>query len=295
MIFVAAALARDVDVKVHDMKGVVTAEVSVELSGPGADGLTVACRDDGQAPDAQPGDRMYTAHVANFPIDHGTVTVRSGDRSWQGGFRFDDASDPVLLIGLEEGGFAAASTKEVMFVPQDRMPPPAPTASANVPADGATMARKAPVRRGTPDGMWMGFGLLALIVSGLGALVYAGAARTPRLPPLLGPAVVTGSTRGPYVARADRTDLFLGAGPQGAARIGEGRWTPQELGLAALRVRGPARIVVMDSTLVDVEGDGYVALGAALDGIADLLWVDAAQPPDPTHAPGGEGPALSGV
>ncbi|HRG55502.1 MAG TPA: hypothetical protein PLG56_05645 [Lacunisphaera sp.] len=44
--------------------------------------------------------------------------------------------------------------------------------------------------------------------------------------------------------------------------------------LAALRVRGPARIVVTDPTRVDTDGDPYVALTAALSGIADLVWVD---------------------
>lgn len=277
MILVAAALAREVDIKVHDMKGVVTGDVRVELSGPGADGVTFTCLDDGKAPDAQPGDRMYTAHAADFPLDHGTVTVRSGERSWQGGFRFDESSDPVLLIGLEEGGFAAASTKEVMFVQQDRMPPPqpgTPTGSAPPPPDqGDAMVRKAPARRGTPDGMWMGWGLAAVAFGGLGALAYAGGARRSRVPPLLGPALETSAEKGPYAPRSDRFDLFLGDAPEGSARIGEGRWTPEEVALAALRVRGPARIVVTDPARVDADGDPYVALTAALSGIADVLWI----------------------
>lgn len=276
MILIGLAEARDVDVKVHDMKGVVTGPVTVEVSGPGAETRVYTGLDDGVAPDARSGDRLYTARAPEFGFDNGTVVVRAGDQIWQGGFRYDATSDPVLLIGLEEGGFAAASTKEVMYVAQDRMPPP----NARAPADGAAaMPQKAPARAITPDGLWMGWGFAALFSAGLGALAYAGAGRTPRLPPVVGETRATASGRGPYTPSADLTDLFLGPTlTPAAAQIAEGRWTPTEIALAALRIRGYGRIVVTDSSLVDAEGDAYAALAEALRGIADLWWVETRAP-----------------
>ena len=169
MILVAAAFARDIDVKIHDMKGVVSGSVSVELSEPGADPLRLTPLDDGNAPDAVAGDHLYTAHVTGLALDHGSVTVRAADKTWQGGFRFDEGSDPVLLVGLEDGGFAAASTREVMFVAPGGAPgtpggappgpgstggafpggPPGMTPGVSPPpggpsAPGAPVARKAP-------------------------------------------------------------------------------------------------------------------------------------------------------
>jgi hypothetical protein len=300
---VPAALARDIDLKVHDMKGVVTGEVTVELSEPGQPGVTFVCKDDGEAPDGVAGDRLYTARAAGLALDHGTVVVRSGAATWQGGFRFDDDSDPVLLIGLEEGGFAAASTREVMFVPQDRM---APGAAGGPPGGGGMngapgghpdvagepggargptpgtapgtsqepLARKATGRAGAPEGMWLGWALAAAALGGLGAVVWAGRGRAPRLPPLVGvPPFATTAGRGPFVVVDARTDLFLG--PGAGVRIADGRWTPDEIVLAALRVRGPVRVVVTDPSRLEVDGDGYRALAEALTGIADLLWVDA--------------------
>ncbi|MES2644018.1 MAG: hypothetical protein V4850_31300 [Myxococcota bacterium] len=300
---VPAALARDVDLKVHDMKGAVTGEVTVELSEPGQPGVTFVCKDDGLAPDGVAGDRLYTARAAGLALDHGTVVVRSGAATWQGGFRFDDDSDPVLLIGLEEGGFAAASTREVMFVPQDRM---APGSAGGPPGGGMSgapgghpeggggpgeagrstpgtapggpnqepLARKATGRAGTPEGMWMGWALAAAALGGLGAVVWAGRGRAPRLAPLVGvPPFATTAGRGAFVAVDARTDLFLG--PGAGARIGDGRWTPDEIVLAALRVHGPVRVVVTDPSRLEVDGDGYPALAQALTGIADLFWVDA--------------------
>lgn len=301
-LWAAIALARDLDLKVHDMKGVVSGELTVELGEPGKEPVRFVVRDDGTAPDAVAGDKMYTARVEGLSVDHGAVVVRAGERTWQGGFRFETPNDPVLLIGLEENGFAAASTREVMFVPQDRMSPGAPgtpggsaSASGGAPgggsgappdgggeAAGAVATRKAPSRIGAPDGMWLGWGIAALVVAGLGAIAWAGAGRTPRIPPLAGGTPVTTAARGPFVPGPGR-DVFVGppAGDAGAsaAALGEGRWRPEEIALAALCVRGVARVVVTDPTCVEAEGNAYEALAAALVGVADLLWVEAGVAP----------------
>jgi len=305
LMLASTAFGRDVDLKVHDMKGVVTGEVTVEIGEPGKEPAKYVCRDDGIAPDAVAGDRLYTSRVNGLAVDHGAVVVRAGDRTWQGGFRFDNGSDPVLLIGLEDGGFAAASTREVMFLQQDRMettgqempghtagvpggapgstvPTPGPDAGATgtptTPSAAAggdsTVGWRAPTRTGLPPGMAFGWVLAAGALAGLGAVTWASARRAPRLAPLRGDGPRTTATRGPLAPAEGRTDLYVGPG-DGLA-VGEGRWTPDEIALAALRVRGPTRVVVTDAARVEVEGDGYPALAAALAGVADLLWVHSA-------------------
>lgn len=266
---VAAALARDVDVKVHDMQGAVSGPVVVELAGPGG---TVALepRDDGAAPDAMAGDHLYTARAEGLALENGNVSVRAGGRTWQGGFQFDAQSDPVLLIGLEPSGFAAASTREIVFTPDQPAQgrgPAAPDAAAPPPAPKA--------RTGVPTGTWTGWGIGAVCLAGLGALAWVGARRPPRLPPLVGPARETTRARGPWTA-GPTPDLFVGPLPGGAPpdalAVGPGRWSPEEIAIAALRVRGPVRVVVTDASRVEAVGDPEAALGAALAGVADLLW-----------------------
>lgn len=294
MIWIAAAWARDIDVKVHDMKGVVSGSVTVELSEPGGEPLKLTPLDDGKAPDAVAGDHLYTARLDGLSFDHGSVTVRASDQTWQGGFRFDEGSDPVLLVGLEERGFAAASTREVMFVapggapgtpgvapgtpggtpgvvpgaPEGAPPPgsPPPGAMAQGP-----VARKAPTRTGAPEGLWMGWAVFAAAFGAVGAVVWARG--RPRIPAIEGlEPRPTNATRGAYAPAEGRVDLFVGPGT--GARLADGRWTPDEVALAARRLPGPGRVVVTDPTRVEAEGDGYAALVEALDGIADLLWVE---------------------
>lgn len=290
MLFLSSlAFARDIDLKVHDMRGVVTGDVTVELGEPGQAPLVYPCRDDGQPPDAIAGDRLFTARVEGLPLDHGTVVVRAAGRVWQGGFRFEAQSDPVLLVGLEEGGFAAASTREVMFVTQGRTggpgatpapggapaPDPAAVRPAEVgpaPGGGSTQARKAPTRSGAPEGLWLGWGVAALALGALGVAAHVGAGRAPRIPPVQGAPRITHASRGTFTPASNRTDLMLGPGE--GLRIADGRWTPEEVVLAALRVRGDVRVVVTDPALLEVEGDAYAALAGALQGVADLLWVD---------------------
>lgn len=159
----AGADAREVDVKVHDMQGVVTGDVHVELVGPG--GRTAFDpKDDGADPDKIAGDHMYTAH-GDVPAENGEVVVTGGGKTWRGGFGFDLDSDPVLLIGLQPDGLAGASTKEVMFVPE---PPPNETPTPTTSGSGHT------TRTSLPAGMWAGWilGLAAFAV--LAALAWLG-------------------------------------------------------------------------------------------------------------------------
>jgi hypothetical protein len=300
-IWATAAWARDIDLKVHDMKGALAggSEVQVELGEEGGTPQKFTCRDDGKSPDAIAGDRLYTTHVDGLTLDHGTVTVHAEGKTWTGGFRFDEGSDPVLLVGLDAAGFAAASTREVMFVPQEPMlppgspgadganpqpggpPPGVPGGQTGMPpasegSGGAAPGGKAATRTGLPPGMWLGWVVGAAAVAGLGAAARAGGRRTERVPAILGESATplpTTATRGPW-APSDRTDLTLG--PGAGLRIADGRWTPAEVALAARRVRAPVRVVVSDATRLEVDGDGYPALTAALAGVADLLWVDDA-------------------
>ena len=278
MILLAAlAHARDVDIKVHDMKGGVTGgEVSVALTGSGGS-ATFTCRDDGAAPDAVAGDHMYTARAEGLAVENGKVAVEAAGRTWEGGFQFDAQSDPVLLVGLEANGFAAASTREIMFMPDqpaDRGPAPPPGGGTGAPPPPSPTEPRA--RTGLPDGMWLGWVVAAACLVGLGQLAYVGARRPPRIPPLRGPAPVTTHVRGPFVP-GPAVDLYVGAvppgGPADALSIGEGRWTPEEIALAALRIRVPVRVVVTDPARVEATPDAYAALSAALAGVADLLWL----------------------
>ncbi len=275
ILWMQAALARDIDIKVHDMKGVLPVDTVVEgvLGEPGGAGIPWTCRDDGVAPDALRGDRLYTAHVAGLTLDHGTVAVRAAGRAWEGGFRFDAASDAVLLIGLEERGFAAASTREVVFVAQEPMAP-APSPGAAPP--GAAPPPGGGAAEGLPAGMWLGWGIATGALAGLGLLARTTRTRPARIPPVLGgPAPrATTAVRGPYTP-GERLDLWLGParpGEPAPARIGEGRWSPEEVAVATARLAGPVRVVVSDPSRLD--GGDFGALAGALAGVADLLWVD---------------------
>ncbi|MFN7143231.1 MAG: hypothetical protein ACK4YP_05600, partial [Myxococcota bacterium] len=88
LLLVTAALARDVDLKVHDMKGAVTGEVTVELGDPGQEPVRFVAKDDGVAPDAIAGDHLFTARAEGLTVEHGSVVVKAGDKKWEGGFQF---------------------------------------------------------------------------------------------------------------------------------------------------------------------------------------------------------------
>jgi len=256
MILAGMALARDVDLKVHDAAGTLSGDVTVRLVGPGGE-ATFTCRDDGATPDAVPADHIFTARAEALVVENGQVEVASGAERWAGGFAFDAASDPVLLVSLEDGGLAIASTREMIFLP-DRDPGATPTSDA------------APTQRFTlPEGMVVGWIVGAISLFGIGALAIAAARRPARLPPIVGGRATT-TGRGPLVKAAG--DLHLGSGDTPA--IGPGRWTPEEIALAALAQRA-TRIVVHDPGRIECRGDPEAALARALSGVADLWWVDS--------------------
>ncbi len=287
-LLVRVAAARDVDLKVHDMAGALGAEpVSVELAGAGGT-VRAEPRDDGVAPDAVAGDHLYTARLEGLTVEVGSVRVRSGERSWEGGFAFDANSDPVLLVGLEPSGFAAATTREIAFLPGAGGPsrpgasPPGPTVPAATPgappaavgAGGAS--RPEPLveqaRRTVPEGMAAGWAVLVASVATVTAAAWAAARRPPLLPPPLR-ARLTASAKGPYVT-GDGPDLWAGpvcAGGAGAS-VGHGRHTPEELVIAALAA-GATRIVVTDIACVEARGDAWAALCSVAAGRVDVLWV----------------------
>jgi hypothetical protein len=246
-------MSRTVQLKVHDMAGAIgDGQVPVvHLAMAGGD-VAVSPTDDGAAPDAVRADHMYTAEVA-LAADQGQVTVEAGGRTWTGGFRFDAGSDPVLLVGLDPTGLAATSTHEVSFVQEQ---PSQAAESASAPASRPSM----------PEGFVAGWLVLVLAVATVGGLAFAGARRPLRAPRLV-PARATTVGRGPWVPEA--RDLLLGPG-EAAVRMGPGRWTPEELALAAM-ARGPnVRVVVTDPSAVEAEDPA--ALQAALAGVADLWW-----------------------
>jgi hypothetical protein len=116
----------------------------------------------------------------------------------------------------------------------------------------------------------MGWGVFAAAFAGIAALAWSRG--QPRIPAIDGlPARVTQAERGPYTSRDDRLDLFVGPGT--GARLADGRWTPEEIAAAAARIPGAARVVVTDAGRIEAEGDAFAALAGALDGIADLTWV----------------------
>ncbi len=162
LLAIPLALAREVDVKVHDMQGVVTGDVHVELVGPGGK-TSFDPKDDGADPDKIAGDHMYTSH-GDVAAENGEVVVTGGGKTWRGGFAFDIDSDAVLLIGLQPDGLAGASTKEVMFVPE-----PARDETPQAPGGSARTTRTT-----LPKGMWVGWGLGVLALAALGALAWLG-------------------------------------------------------------------------------------------------------------------------
>lgn len=126
-LWISLVLARDFSVKVHDRDGTLGEGISVSLNVSGKT-YNFTPKDDGNDPDKVAGDHLFTAAATEIPGDSGMLTVQSGKQTWQGEFLFESGSDPVLLIGLEVGGRAAASTHEVMFMPDQQagMPGPPP-------------------------------------------------------------------------------------------------------------------------------------------------------------------------
>jgi hypothetical protein len=122
--------------------------------------------------------------------------------------------------------------------------------------------------------MWAGWLVGAASLAGLGALAFAGSRRPARVPPIAGPRRDTRATRGPWTPGGPA--LYVGDPPSedaDASRIGHGRWTPEEIALAAVTARCE-RVVVTDPARVEAPGDAFRTLAAALSGICDLLWVE---------------------
>lgn len=299
----ASAYAVDFPVKVHDRSGLLSgAEVSVEITG-GATPFRMVVKDDGQDPDVVSGDRLYTGKAVGVELQSGKVTVSAKGQSWTGDFMFDPGSDPVILVGLEGPGKAGVSTHEVMFFPDQKhggpggAPPPggtgpgAPPPGGSGPPPGTSGAPggQPPERtRSTPDGLWLGWGLLLGAGVGLGGLAWRGSQRRPQIPTLQATGSLTGdaeirrdttSIRGPH-APFDGVEVWVGPEEPGAPRglwLGDGRWTPEEivLALSVVLAQGrPVRVVVKEAWRVEAK-DGFTALSQALRGRADLLWVEA--------------------
>lgn len=285
------ALALDVAVKVHDRDGQLSGVLEVDLQ-TAAGTTKLQLKDDGVDPDVVPGDHLYTAKALGLNGDSGTLKVSSNGKTWAGEFMFEDNSDPVILIGLEAGGRANASTHEVMFFPDQQggipggqpggppgnMPPgtqpgtPPPGTKPGGPMMAEANPSLASTARdrghaGPPKGLWLGFGVLGGIFAGLGALAWT--RKTPRIPGLNRPLKSTGSKKGVFEEGA-LTDLWVGGAPEGALAVEPGPWTPEEIALAALAV-APVRVVVGDATQVVGE---FEALQKVLDGRVELLWIN---------------------
>jgi hypothetical protein len=278
MLLVMLAMAEEIAVKVHDKDGLLTGEVTVEVSGPGFS-RSYMVKDDGQEPDVLAGDHLFTASATDISVTSGKVKVVAGGKSWLGDFMFEENSDPVLLIGLEGQGRAAASTHEVVFFPDQGsgthplgMNPPgspgsnAPQAGMLPPLPGAAPQGMLDNRPATPKGMWLGFVVLAASMAGLGAIAVRSGELAPRalvLPPLS--------------PSSFPTSLYLGPAPDGAMKIGEGPWTPLELALglwsASLQLQQPVSLVVSDSK--QLKGS-QTELALLLQGRAELLWKEQA-------------------
>ncbi len=295
---VVAALAADIEVKVHDMTAALPADAVVTVVIRGNDGTTLelAPRDDGAGPDAVAGDHLYTAVAPSMTVRDGGVRVEAAGRSWEGGFAYDASSDPVLLIGLERNGFAAASTREIQFapgagpgavpagapvpgVPGTTGPIGAPGAAAGPPREGDPPAGGGP-RAGLPDGVWVGWLVVLGAIGATAFAAWAGARRGPRLP-RLPPPRPTDHRRGAWTPADHRLDVVVGPLIPGVdatgarVSVGDGRWTPDEILLFALAQGQPVRVVVTTHSAVDTAAEPYADLSRALRGYADLLWVDA--------------------
>lgn len=280
------ALARDVAVKVHDRDGVLSGPLEVELQGE-APPLKLLLKDDGVDPDVIAGDHLYTAKANGLNSDSGKMKVSSSGKSWTGEYMFESNSDPVILIGLEASGRANASTHEVMFFPdqQGGMPtpggappggppggPPGNSPGGKGPRMGEANPSLASTARdrghaGEPKGLWLGFGVLGGILSGLGALAWT--RKAPRLPELNQPPRATTAKKGAFEEGTLR-DLWVGAAPPGALALQPGPWSPLEIALGALAA-GPVRVVVGDPS--EVAGD-FETLQKVLAGRLDLLWLE---------------------
>lgn len=296
-LWIGWALARDFSVKVHDRDGTLGEGITVSLNVSGKT-YNFTPKDDGNDPDKVAGDHLFTAAATEIAGDSGMLTVQSGKQTWQGEFLFESGSDPVLLIGLEVGGRAAASTHEVMFMPDQQagMPGPPPGGSGGPPPmqgsaipggvpggvpggipggvpggpqPGGMAAPMATKAHGTPKGLWMGFGVLGAALAGIGALAVFSARQKPRLPGLSQPLRPTTAKRGAFI-EAEGKDLWVGAAPAGALALSPGPWSPEEIALGALAA-APVRVVVGEAA--QVRGS-YEALAEVLAGRADLLWIE---------------------
>jgi hypothetical protein len=297
------AWAREVTLKVHDMAGVLAAGavVTVTVHDPSTTELRKAGpwtpKDDGVAPDSLAGDKLYTARIPALALETGEVTVTAGGRSWTGGYAFEATSDPVLLVGLETSGFAAASTRELSFLaaaptggaPGALPPPPgmampgmsgAPPAGAG-PTPGGEGGRTASVSRATPKGTAAGWGVLAAALGVLASVAWTAGRTAARRP-----AEPVGTVRrdaATVFAASTGTRVWVGSPPAGVVDdpvLDDGRDTPEVL---ARRVRdtidgvlaqggtlqGPVRVGVADPRRVD--GSVEALAGALGPGIE--TWV----------------------
>ena len=293
MLLLLPALAREVSIKIHDRDGTLPENLTVEISGAGTT-RTYTPRDNGEDGDVVAGDHLFTAK-AELPVDSGKVKVTAGAKSWTGEFLFEETSDPVLLVGLEPNGMAAASTHEVMFFPDQNSPgsnpgnnpgnnpggpgmlPPltgvAPPQTGMMPPPGNTGNKTTnsllDQKPATPKGMWLGFVTLGATFASLGALVWR--SQSSLAPRRL--ALKPGAS--------DR--LYVGKAPAGAAQVdGPGPWTATELALAAWE---HATATSLRTTLV-VTDPGLVMspreeLEQLFEGRGTVIWDSGTGEPTP--------------
>ncbi|MDP2313234.1 MAG: hypothetical protein Q8P41_10040 [Pseudomonadota bacterium] len=156
-------------------------------------------RDDGEAPDEKPGDRVYTHPLPNLGVGTVAVTVRAGATSWAGQTEIPESAGGTLLVRLQADG-----TAEVV-VQQD-------TAVAGA-FDIGTPARTVEEFRG-------GFLLWAVLLAGFGfgaGMVLAEGKRKARVPATLA-ALSPGAAVAPLRLGPDAVDAAL-AGPLAAHRV----------------------------------------------------------------------------
>ena len=298
------ALAREVTLKVHDMAGALApgAVVTVTVHDPSTTEVRRAGpwtpKDDGVAPDSLVGDKLYTVRIPDLSLETGEVTVTAGGRTWTGGYAFEPTSDPVLLVGLESSGFAAASTRELSFlaaVPTGgapaapgSLPPPPGMAMPGMPGavppgagptPGGEGGRTTNATRATPKGAAAGWAVLAGALGLLAGVAWAGG-RLPARRAVPPEGVVRRGSTADCAARPG-TCVWIGApaGPGGIV-LDDGRDAPEALAgrvrdaLAAVlagggTLEGPVRVVVTDARRVD--GTVEALAGALGPGIE--TWV----------------------
>jgi hypothetical protein len=287
--FAGVALAREVTLKVHDMAGALApgSVVTVTVHDPSTTEVRKAGpwtpRDDGVAPDSLAGDKLYTARIPDLSLETGEVTVSAGGRTWTGGYAFEASSDPVLLVGLESSGFAAASTRELSFLaavptggapaapggPGNLPPPPGmaiPGMAGNAPpgagpTPGGEGGRTATPARTTPKGTAAGWGLFIGALGLLAGVAWAGGRTGARRVGNADGVVRRGTAEA--CAALPGTRVWIGP-PEvpGEIALDEARDLPEVL---AARVRGalaaalagggtlhgPLRVVVADPRRVD--------------------------------------------